>query len=295
MTNDAGGTAHTCPTAKWEPLAPYLDSMRARGASRRHGARVHGRPAPSTAAGWPPPGWRPSGRCAHAAPLRRLPGDAAVRAGHRRPQAVRRAQRARLDARARARSSEPGGADPRARADPHAAGHALAGRGRARCSTRPAGTEPRDLRDRALLELLYGCGLRAAEVCGLRLADVASSRARCASPARASSASCRSAAPPAAALDRYLARAARPGRRRGRCDRLFVSVRGRPLHPSDVRRALERALDGRASRTARRTPCGTPSPPICSRAAPISVVFRTFWAMHRSARPRYTPTSACAT
>jgi site-specific recombinase XerD len=29
----------------------------------------------------------------------------------------------------------------------------------------------------------------------------------------------------------------------GRCERLFVSVRGRPLHPSDVRRALLRALE----------------------------------------------------
>ncbi len=34
------------------------------------------------------------------------------------------------------------------------------------------GNEPYDLRDRAVLELLYGCGLRCAELCGLRLHDL---------------------------------------------------------------------------------------------------------------------------
>lgn len=35
-----------------------------------------------------------------------------------------------------------------------------------------AGDSPMDRRDRALLETLYGCGLRASEACGLRLPDV---------------------------------------------------------------------------------------------------------------------------
>lgn len=36
----------------------------------------------------------------------------------------------------------------------------------------PRGTEPAALRDRALLELMYACGLRASEVTGLEVADV---------------------------------------------------------------------------------------------------------------------------
>src|SRR3954464_9019859 len=36
----------------------------------------------------------------------------------------------------------------------------------------PRGTEPRSLRDRALLELMYACGLRASEAIGLEVSDV---------------------------------------------------------------------------------------------------------------------------
>jgi len=35
-----------------------------------------------------------------------------------------------------------------------------------------AGDSPRDLRDRAILEMLYGCGLRVSELCGLELGDI---------------------------------------------------------------------------------------------------------------------------
>jgi integrase/recombinase XerD len=42
----------------------------------------------------------------------------------------------------------------------------------ARLLAQPRGTEPLSLRDRALLELMYACGLRASEAVGLELADV---------------------------------------------------------------------------------------------------------------------------
>jgi integrase/recombinase XerD len=38
--------------------------------------------------------------------------------------------------------------------------------------SRPAGVEPRSLRDRALLEVMYACGLRSSEVVSLELADL---------------------------------------------------------------------------------------------------------------------------
>jgi integrase/recombinase XerD len=42
----------------------------------------------------------------------------------------------------------------------------------ARLLDEPRGVDPRALRDRALLEVMYGCGLRASEAIGLELADV---------------------------------------------------------------------------------------------------------------------------
>ena len=42
----------------------------------------------------------------------------------------------------------------------------------ARLLEQPKGTEPTDLRDRALLELMYACGLRASEAISLELGDV---------------------------------------------------------------------------------------------------------------------------
>jgi site-specific recombinase XerD len=97
----------------------------------------------------------------------------------------------------------------------------------------------RSLRDHAILELLYGCGLRASEVCGLDESsyDAAASHLRVigkgdrerlvpvGEPARE-------------ALEEWLA----DGRPlvAGTTAALLLSVRGRRLSPSDIRRALER-------------------------------------------------------
>jgi site-specific recombinase XerD len=109
----------------------------------------------------------------------------------------------------------------------------------------PVGDDPRGLRDRALLELLYGSGLRASEACALRVRDVDRGRRQI----RVTGKGDKQRMVPLGgaaeqALDRYLARG-RPSLDRGLADRLFLSVRGRPLLPSDVRRTLERALSRR--------------------------------------------------
>jgi site-specific recombinase XerD len=101
-----------------------------------------------------------------------------------------------------------------------------------------AGHGPLALRDRAMLELLYGCGLRASEVCDLRVRDVDLARRVVRVTGKGSkqrnvpvgSSAC-------AALRTYLDEA-RPNLVRGDEAHLFLTVRGRPIVPSDVRRRL---------------------------------------------------------
>ncbi len=103
--------------------------------------------------------------------------------------------------------------------------------------------DARDLRDQAMLELLYGSGLRAAEACDLRLADVD----LVGRSLRVTGKGGKQRIIPLGeiaheAVTRYLEQG-RPlltGRRD--CPNLLVSVRGRPLSTSDVRRMLDRAL-----------------------------------------------------
>jgi len=108
---------------------------------------------------------------------------------------------------------------------------------------RPVAADPRRLRDRALLELLYGCGLRASEACGLRIADVDADEGTVRVIGKGGKERVVPLGGAAAdALGRYL-RTGRPRLGRPATDRVFLSVRGRPLGPTDVRRALRRELD----------------------------------------------------
>jgi len=97
----------------------------------------------------------------------------------------------------------------------------------------------RSLRDRAVLELLYGCGLRASEVCGLELESYDAAGARLRVVGKGDRERMVPLGEPAReALDEWLD-AGRP-RVAGADGALLLSVRGRRLSPSDVRRALER-------------------------------------------------------
>ena len=97
----------------------------------------------------------------------------------------------------------------------------------------------RSLRDRAVLELLYGCGLRASEVCGLELASYDATAGSLRVVGKGDRERMIPVGQPArGALDEWL-RAGRPHIARA-SSALLLSVRGRPLSPSDVRRTLER-------------------------------------------------------
>ena len=113
------------------------------------------------------------------------------------------------------------------------------------------GTDPLALRDRVVLELLYGCGLRSMELVALRLGDVQAAQAQLV--VRGKGGKMRIVPlgdEAAAALRRYLERgrgelerrAAAAERRRGRRPRreapLLLSRRGRALLTSDIRRLV---------------------------------------------------------
>ena len=115
------------------------------------------------------------------------------------------------------------------------------------------GATPRDLRDRAMLEFLYGCGLRVSELCGLELQDVI---------ADAGVVRCRGKGskerivpiglPAATALARYVA-SARDSFARGNAAerRIFLTRLGRPFTRMGVfkmlrERAAAAGVDARA-------------------------------------------------
>ena len=100
------------------------------------------------------------------------------------------------------------------------------------------GSEPLDLRNRALLELLYSGGLRSAEAVGLDLADVDFEREAVHVHGKGGKERVVPLGEEAAYhLARYL-RDGRPALVRGAEDAVFLSARGRRLDTSTVRRIL---------------------------------------------------------
>jgi integrase/recombinase XerC len=103
---------------------------------------------------------------------------------------------------------------------------------------RAGGDSPLELRNRALLELLYSCGLRSAEAVGLDLGDVDFDRESVHVHGKGRKDRVVPLGEEAAhQLARYL-RDARPELARGAVDALFISTRGRRLDTSTVRRLV---------------------------------------------------------
>jgi site-specific recombinase XerD len=102
------------------------------------------------------------------------------------------------------------------------------------------GRTPLEMRDRAMLELAYSCGLRAEEVIGLNLDSPDFDGERLRIEGKGSKTRLVPMGEPAqAALRRYLERGRSALVGAGAEDALLVSKSGRRLHPSDVRRRLQ--------------------------------------------------------
>ncbi len=108
--------------------------------------------------------------------------------------------------------------------------------------------EPRGLRDLALLELLYGAGLRVSECCGLDVVDVDLRKRLLTALGKGSKVRRVPLGEPAGdAIERYV-HLGRPELLVEATDALFVNARGRRMTPRDVRRVLARypMADGRS-------------------------------------------------
>jgi site-specific recombinase XerD len=103
---------------------------------------------------------------------------------------------------------------------------------------RVTGDDALALRDAAILELTYSCGLRSAEVVGLRLADVDFDQESVHVLGKGAKERVVPLGERAAYAVAVYLRDVRPALARGACDALFLSVRGRPLDTSHLRRLM---------------------------------------------------------
>jgi integrase/recombinase XerD len=107
----------------------------------------------------------------------------------------------------------------------------------------PRGSEPGALRDRALLEVMYACGLRASEVVGLEVTDVDLARGFVRAHGKGSKERIVPLGKQAAAAVRRYLQSGRPELVGGSTERkLFVNVRGRGL----TRQGLYKIIRGHA-------------------------------------------------
>lgn len=121
----------------------------------------------------------------------------------------------------------------------------------ARLCELPPTDDPVGLRDRALLELLYGSGLRIAEACGLDLGDVDLAAATVLVTGKGRKQRQVPLSEPAVtALEVYLQDARTPLLKRGKgqaAEALFLNLRGARLGPRTVRASLARLLRAEGS------------------------------------------------
>ena len=154
-------------------------------------------------------------------------------------------------------------------------------------------------RDQAVLELLYGSGLRVGELCGLRTGDLELGRGLVRVWGKGGKQRLVPLSDPSVdALRRWLdgpreqlvregAGPSAPGGREGAGpDAVFLNMRGRTLTPG----TCAGCSTGERSCPPIPTPCGTPSPPTFSTGAPTCAPCRSCSVTPISPRPRSTRT-----
>jgi integrase/recombinase XerD len=115
----------------------------------------------------------------------------------------------------------------------------------ARLLGEPRGTDPRALRDRALLEVLYACGLRVSEVVGLSLADIDLEEGMLRARGKGSKERLVPIGSQAVAALRAYCQRGRPALLGARAEeRLFVNHRGSPLTRQGLYKIVQRHARG---------------------------------------------------
>ena len=152
------------------------------------------------------------------------------------------------------------------------------------------GSDPVDLRDRAILELAYAAGLRVSELASLTVSQVEGRDMALISGKGGKERTVPIGAPAQRAVDRWLAEGrpalAAPGAGPG-------AVRGSARSKDGS--SPDQADGARPAGELPPPPSATPSPPISSRGAPICAACRSCWGTPTSGPPRYTPRSVTAT
>lgn len=158
-------------------------------------------------------------------------------------------------------------------------------------------SEPTGHRDRAIIELLYSCGLRVSELCSLTLADVYTADAFLNVIGKGSKQRFVPMSPRAVReLQFWLDDRCHITPKPGEDDYLFLSFRRRQhLSRITVFHTIQ-VLAARAgiTRPISPTPCATPSPPTSSRAVPTSEPYKPCSATKAYAPPSSTPTSTAS-
>ena len=160
----------------------------------------------------------------------------------------------------------------------------------------PDRSTPAGLRDRAMLEVLYSCGVRVSELTGMRVGDYDPDAMLFVVRGKGDKERAVLLGDPAERALRDYLHAGRPALTGEQVNQwLWLNRFGKRLSSRAVQLRVRRyAAEAGLGRTCIRICCDTHSPRICSMEAPISASFRSCWGTRVSRRPSCIRTSPSA-